>query len=217
MKNIILTLLSFFFVLAHGQNDPEARKILDDISNEINSYSAFKVNYHYRYEDTKTGDESEEEGVAYLKGNKYKVYLDSYEVYYNGTSIYTYVKGRNEVTILKPSNKDVTFDFTNPRQLFQFWDEDFKFKVVQKETFKGMSLTRIDLFPKTIEKSSYSRIKMLVDPSKNRIHVIKVFSKDGTNFTFTINDINKSIDLSDGEFTFPESEHPDVEVIDMRF
>jgi outer membrane lipoprotein-sorting protein len=44
-----------------------------------------------------------------------------------------------------------------------------------------------------------------------------VFSKQGEHFTFEVSDFNTDINVSDKEFTFDKSKHPDVEVIDMRF
>lgn len=218
MKKLAVVFISVFFCsLSFSQQDEKARKILDKVSTEINSYSTFKVKYFYRYEDVKTGDESEEYGTAYVKGDKYMIDLESYEVYYNGRSLYNYVKGRNEVTIVTPRDNDVSLDFTNPKQIFQFWDEDFKYKFVQNEEFEGGNVQRIDLFPKESGESSYSRIKMLVNPGLNQIRFLKVFGKDGTRFSFNIKNIKPNLDISSDKFTFDKDDYPGIEVIDMRF
>jgi outer membrane lipoprotein carrier protein len=213
--------VSFFFLVmgAFSQEDPKARAILDEVSGQIKSYHSFKASYEFHYHDIKTGDESLDRGEILIKENKYQIKQNGVEIYYNGTSLWTYTASKNECTVISPTTEGSggVFDFTNPRTLFYFHRDDFKYNYVDSEEIEGISYHVIDLYPVDFSKSEYSRIRLRVNSGTNHIYTLKVFGKEGIHYSFTIQDIIGHIDLSDGQFTFREQKYPNVEIIDLRF
>jgi outer membrane lipoprotein-sorting protein len=152
-----------------------------------------------------------------MKGEKYKLDFRNSVIYYNGKTMWSYLKEVNEVNISEPAENPDNQDIMNhPNQIFELYEQDFKYKYKGTESKNNHNLYVVDLFPKDLDKD-YSRIKLKVEQENYRIHSAKVFGKDGSRYTFIINKLTTNKPIKNSTFEFDKSAHPDVEVIDMRF
>lgn len=217
MRYFLLCVVLLPFSLIFSQEDPKARVVLDKVSDVIRSYDAFRASYEFVYDDVKTGDQSEEKGDILIKGNQYRITQDQVVIYYNGNSLWTYMIGKKECTVMSPQAGKGVFDFTNPRTIFYFHQDDFKYQYIDEESLDGVSYHVIDLYPVDFSASEFSRIRLRVNAETHHVYKLQAFGKDGVHYIFTIYNLTTHVDVSDGQFIFREEKHPDVEVIDMRF
>jgi len=217
-----MKMIMFFFSLiliaytSYSQEDPRAKEVLEEVSDKINSYDAYIVEFTFVFEDIKTGDKNEEDGTIIVSGEKYKIIMSETEIYYDGETIWSYMKSINEVNVMDaPEESNVSLNLTNPRHLFMLYDRDFKYNYVKEITLDGKQYHKIDLYPNNLD-ASYSRIREVVDKLKKLFYMIKVFAKDGMHYTFIIHEVKSYMDVSPGTFQFDKEKHPDVDVIDMR-
>ena len=113
---MILAVMSFAQPKNMGQSDPEAKKILDAVSAKFKTFKAVQALFSFENEDGKGKVLGIKKGSLFMKGNKYRVSITGgQDIYCDGTTIWTYDKTANEVTISKydPSQSSIT-----PQKLF---------------------------------------------------------------------------------------------------
>jgi len=197
-------------------NDPAAKKILDGVSAKFKTYKGVQANFTLKVEDGKGKLQGNQKGVVYMKGTKYKIVLsgkENKEVYCDGTTIWTYDKGANEVTVSKfdPTAKTIT-----PQNLLtDFYDKDFLYKLNGESKQGGKTVQEIEMTP--LDKSkTFHKVYVYVDKAMKNIYSAKVLDKNGNRYTYTVNTLNGNAAVAETMFVFDKSKYPGVEVVDLQ-
>lgn len=218
MKKILVSICvcmcatSFMFAQT---NSAKAKTILDEVSATTKSYSTISVDFTFVHQ---TKDEASTEnktsGTLLLKGNKYVLQLFGNKLFYNGKSLWTYMIEEKEVVV---SNVDESSESSfNPAKMLTIYEEGFKYQFVQERFEQGRALQVIDLFPKDLAKSEYSRVRLSIDKDKKQIWKIEYFAKDENTYTITVVKYQTNLAVADADFVFDASKYPGVMVIDER-
>lgn len=193
--------------------DPEAKKILDRVSEKNEAYETIKAIFTYTIEDNQNQTEDTFDGTIFMKDQQYKVFLMGNEVFYNGEFMATLNVEAQEVTYVIPDFDDE--NAINPADLFSIYEKDFKYLYWGDETEDGTTYQVIELYPIEIDGKKYSKIQLRITP-EFQIHSIKYFGKNGVHYIIEMQEIKPDIVINDQLFTFNEERHPDVEIIDLR-
>ena len=209
LLGLVIMILSGF---AQG-NDPEAKKILDAVSNKFKTYKAVQSNFTLQIEDAHGKVQGTKKGTVFMKGPKYKVNITGQEIYSDGKSVWTYDKGANEVTI---TQLDASGSGITPQKLFtSFYDQDFLYKLNGEKKVAGKTLQEIEMTP--VDKTkAFHKVYLLVDKKNNSIYSTKVLEKNGNKYSYTVNSLNGKAPIADDLFVFNKSKYPGVEEVDLR-
>ncbi len=221
MKTIISLCFVLMFALVSnaqpknmGQSDPAAKKILDAVSAKFKSFKAVQAIFSFKNEDGKGKMLGIKKGSLFTKGNKYRVSITGgQDIFCDGTNIWTYDKGSNEVTISKfdPSQNTIT-----PQKLFtNFYDKDYLYKLNGEKKEAGKVLQEIELTPFDKTKSFF-KVLIWVDKKTQAIYSTKVLEKSGNKYTYTVSSLNGNATVNDTQFVFDKKKYPGVEVVDLR-
>lgn len=220
MKNLYFSLLVIFLASASqaqnnslGTSDPEAKKVLDAVSAKFKTYKGVQAVFSLIAEDSKGKVQGNKKGTVFMKGNRYKVIITGQEIYCDGTTIWTYDKSANEVTItsVDPSANSIT-----PQKLFtNFYDKDFLYKLNGEKTVAGKKVQEIELTP-TDKSRNFHKVYLTVDKASQSIISTKILEKGGNKFSYIVNSFNGKANLLDASFVFDKSKYPNVEVVDLR-
>ncbi|MFY9311453.1 MAG: outer membrane lipoprotein carrier protein LolA [Bacteroidia bacterium] len=203
----LLTLGSFASVI--GQNDPKAKKILDELSAKTKSYTSIKAEFSKTLEKKDKSKETQEAKIE-TKGSKYKLTITGHEIYSDGKTVWDYGKDANEVIIKDADNEgDETISPTN---IFTMYEKGYKFKFDSEDDKTQV----VSLFPENPDKQKFHTIKLTIDKVKKQISSVKMLMKDGTSQTFTVKSFVANSDIPDTAFTFNAKSHPGVSVEDLR-
>jgi outer membrane lipoprotein carrier protein len=194
--------------------DPAAREILDKVSAKTKSMKSIQADFELVIEDRKEKTKNTSSGNLVIKQNKYKINSEGSTIYYNGTTMWTYMVKNNEVTITEPDNKSGDF-MSNPAVFFTSYNRDFKYRYVRETTVNGSRCHEIDLFPKNLDQP-YSRIKIFIGVKSELPEIISSIGKDGVDYTITLKNIVLDSEITDATFTFDPAKFKKVEVVDMR-
>ncbi|MDN3654674.1 outer membrane lipoprotein carrier protein LolA [Ferruginibacter paludis] len=196
-----------------GNNDPEAKKILDAVSAKFKSFKGVEAKFSLNIENAAGKSLGTKKGIVYMKGNKYRVSITGQEIFCDGSNISTYDRSANEVTITKvdPSANSLT-----PQKIFtNFYDKDFLYKLNQEKTVGGKKVQEIELTP--IDKSKpFFKVLVYVDKASQIISSTKVFEKTGNKFTYSVTGMNTTAPVNDTQFVFDAKKYPGAEVVDLR-
>jgi len=215
MKKILHILL----ILSLGtstlaQDDQVAKRILDDFSSKTKTYKCIKAGFTLTSIDLKEETSDTYEGNITIKGEKFRLNVMDSETYFDGETLWNYLPDVNEVNISEPDPEDYIIQ-NNPFRLFDEYQAKFKYKYIGEISEAGKIQYEIDLFPINIEQE-YSRIKIRIEKTSMDLHSAKYFRKDGYHFLVEISGMTANPEIPDSHFTFIPSDHPGVEIIDLR-
>lgn len=221
MKTILVSLLVLCF--SHsltaqnktmGQSDPNAKKILDAVSNKFKTFKGVQAAFTFKNEDAKGKVLGVKKGILQLKGNKYRVTITgAQDIFCDGATIWTYEKAANEVSISKydPSANTIT-----PQKIFtNFYDKDYLYKLNGEKKEAGKTLQEIELTPYDKTKNFF-KVYVWVDKATQTIYSTRVLEKSGNKYTYTVSSFNGNANFSDAQFIFDKKKYPGVEVVDLR-
>lgn len=198
-----------------GQSDPEAKQILDKASARIKAYKSIQAVFTLEIQDSQgSAQDVKKKGTIWMKGNAYRVDINSQEIYSDGKTIWTYDKSSNEVTITKydPSSNSLA----SPQKLFtNFYDKAFLYKVNGEQKQAGKTVQEIEMTP-TDKTRSFHKIYLYIDKQSHMVVSGKMLDKSGNKYIYTISNLNGNLPLTDANFTFDKSKHPGVEEVDLR-
>ncbi|MBN2212650.1 MAG: outer membrane lipoprotein carrier protein LolA [Bacteroidales bacterium] len=214
-KQYLMLVFCAVCINAFMQQDPEAKKILDQVAEKTGSYRTIQVNYTLTVEDRKEKTTSSSEGQIWIKGGKYRLDAPESVVYFDGKTMWTYNEDINEVTITEPDMEDEDF-LSNPAKILTWYNRDFKYRYVQKTVLNGHEMHEIDLFPNNLQQP-YSRIRIYIDAGNLLLYLIKSIGKDGIDYSILLSDYVTGKEMNDALFVFDPAKFKKIEIVDMRF
>lgn len=215
MKSLLLLTSSVLIaaMCVGQQSDPAAKKILDAVSAKFKTFKSVQATFTLRNEDSKGTVLGSKKGTASMKGARYRVSIagTGQEIYCDGTTIWTYDKSANEVTVTKvdPSSNIMQKMFAN------FYDKDFLYKLNGDKTVGKRVVSEIEMTP-TDKTKPFHKVYVLVDKNNKTIYSTKILDKSGSVVVYTIDTMNGSVNLPDASFVFDKAKYPGVEVVDLR-
>ena len=217
MKKLLLflpALLLFNFSNAQVEKDAtKAKQILDGVAQQTKSCSTIEISFSYTMEDKKKKINETKTGTACMKGEKYWLDFAGQNIICDGKTIWTYIKDANEVQIntVNPDNDQSI----NPSKLLTTYDKNFTPKFIKEEPRAGKTIQIIDLTP--MKGRSYYKIRVEIDKATKQISKSIVYDKNGsTIYTYLVTKFTPNKVIADTKFTFKNSDHPGVEVVDLR-
>jgi outer membrane lipoprotein carrier protein len=220
MKKIIISILFLSGLIAAkaqdnsvGKNDPDAKKVLDQLSAKMKTFKSLQADFTLRIENAAGKVEGSKKGTVYLKGVQYHISITGQEIFCDGKNSWTYDKSTNEVTINKvdPTVKTIT-----PEKFFtNFYDKDFLYKLNGDVKQGDKNLQEIELTPVDKTKNFY-KVYLYIDKKAKTIYSLKSLEKNGTKDIITVDKLNGNTVISDDLFVFNKAKYPGVEEVDLR-
>ena len=196
----------FFLFVPFTTKAQDASKIMDAVTNSLRKYKSIKSIYTLTYKEN--GKTSSQNGAIILQGNKYVNKTGGTMTWFDGKTMWAYVKENEEVTITTPSSEELAS--SNPYTFINSSKKDFTASIISSDG----NQFKIKLIPKTsnndinylilnVKKKSYQPVDMLVDMKNSKIIIV-------------LNSFETNKSYKNSSFTFSKSKYPDVEVVDLR-
>ena len=210
----IVFVLFIFSLISVAQDQETAKKILDDFSTRFNSFNSIRANFTFTDINLREQTSDSYEGKVTFKGKKFRLNVLESETWFDGKTLWNYLSDVNEVNVSEPDPEDDII-INNPLQLFTSYETRFNYSFRGEINDDGKTIYEIDLLPMDLN-LEYSRIRIRI--LKNNLDLLsaKYDKKDGNHYLIEISDIETNLNLTDSYFTFKISDHPGVEVIDLR-
>lgn len=190
----LLTLLPFCL---QAQKRDKAEELLDKTLTQLSDNEGVRVDY-----------EGTETGFLLLKGKKFYLNNSQVQCWYDGTTLWSYVDGTNEVNISEPTPEEL--HGINPYYLLARYKMDFDYKY-QGETDK--KIHEIALTPKQSGEGLMYRV-MISDSYEPKGIVVEQNGSTVSDIRIQSFDVKQK--LKDNMFRFNKTLFPNIEVIDMR-
>ena len=185
----------------NAQNAVKAKQILDKtaaiVSNKGGASASFTIN------SKKTGNTS---GTILIKGNKFHATTPQASVWYNGKTMWTYMKNSDEVNVSTPSEGQQAQ--LNPYHFINLYKKGYTMSM--KNVKGGYEVHLVAQNAKQPVKEMYITVN-----SRTYLPMTVKMLQGGAWTTVTISKF-KAMNLSDTKFTFNSKDYPHAEVIDLR-
>lgn len=201
MKKI---LLFFVYVLLcfHVTKAQDATKILDKTAATLKAAGDVKVGF------TLIADDGPTVGYIKLRGQKFVLNMGRSILWFDGKTMWNYMKENDEVNVTTPSATDVAK--MNPYAFLTFYKNGYTAKM-GNSTSKDYEvvLTGTDSTP-------YKKVVLRINKSTNYPSYINTTSSKGVVTTINCNSVQKNQKYSDSTFKFNKKNYPNAEVVDLR-
>lgn len=215
-KQILISLCSLCILLpATAQQDPAAKQILDRVAAKSKQYISIQADFELKIDNRREDFSSNSKGILKIKGEKYYMESPDTKVFFDGTTLWTYMEDINELTITEPDKSSEDF-VENPIIIFDMYNRDFKYKLVGEARTDAGWMYEIDLFPNELDQP-YSRFKILIRKDTEELYMVQAVGKDGIDYTAYLTNTVYNKPIDDSVFTFPMEKYKKIEVIDLRF
>jgi outer membrane lipoprotein-sorting protein len=195
------------------KNDPEAKKILDAVSAKFKTYTSVQASFTYKVENAAGKALSTKNGTILMKGTKYRLSFGGQEIFCNGTTVWNYEKGANEVTI---NTVDPAAGTITPQKLFSnFYDKDFYYTLNGEKKIGNKVVQEIQMTP-VDKKKSFHTVYLQIDKASQSIYSTKVLENGGSRYSYTVTSMKTNVPAADNQFVFDKSKYPGVNVEDLR-
>lgn len=215
MKKVLIGifLLSASVASFAQKSDPDAKKVLDAVSNKFKSFKTVLANFTYKVENATGKILSTKKGTVTMKGTKYRISFGGQEIWCDGKTVWSYDKTANEVTV---SKLDASGNGITPQKLFtNFYDKDFLYKLNGEKKEGAKTLQEIEMTP-TDKTKAFSKVYVLVDKNAQILHSTRVLETSGNRYNYTVNTMKPNVAATDAQFVFDKSKYPGVEEVDLQ-
>ena len=214
-KSLIAFAFLFALLPAFGQTktDPNAKKVLDAVSAKFKTFKTVQAGFTYKVENAAGKALSTKTGNLWMKGSKYRISFGGQEIFSDGTTVWSYDKASNEVTV---SNLDASSGMITPQKLFtNFYDKDFYSSLNGEKKAGAKTIQEIEMTP--VDKSkAFHKVYIYVDKSAQTISSTKVLENGGNRYSYTVSNMKTNGTIADTQFAFVKANYPGVEVVDLR-
>lgn len=189
---LLLTVTTLSLTAGAQDNIKKAKTILDKLGKTYNGYKNIKTGFTIL---TVSPDKSRktEAGTIWIQKKSFKIETSGLEITCDATKMCTHHTDVKEAVIQKynPSKDEI-----QPSQLFTLWEKGYDYVWVEKVTEGGVSLDVIDLVPSEGKESKdYSKVKLKINTSQNKLISADIIKKDGTVVTYTLKNQETNLKL----------------------
>jgi outer membrane lipoprotein-sorting protein len=215
MKNLILFLVFVSGIsLSVAQQDPEAKKILDKLSEKTKSYKIIKTDFKIDYKNIKDNTQNTSNGTIVMKQDMYRMNFLGAESFFDGKTLWNYIPEVSEVNITEQDSNSEDI-FSNPKKIFTIYEKGYKYQFINSITEKNIDYYIIDLYPIDLDEE-YSRIRLQISAKEMFLNSAAIFGKEGSQYYISFDNYDTRTDFEDSYFIFNSKDYPEVEIIDMR-
>lgn len=209
MKKLYPLVIAVFalMVQADAQNDPNAKRILDAVSNTVKTYKTISAGFTITSLTSKGKNNGTKKGTIVTKGQKYVLKEGKNEILCDGAKTYNY-DGAKTITV---SSLDEGGQTLSPQKILSgAYDKDFSYKLIAtKGNFHEIEMKPLD------SRKSFSKVNIFVDKTKNMIARAVILDKGNNTVQVSFNNIVPNKVVADNVFVFSAAKYPkDVEILD---
>ena len=198
----ILFLFSFLLMGMSAVVAQDATAILDKTSAALKAAGNVKIAF------TLSTDGGSSDGYIKLRGQKFVVNMNGTTTWFDGKTMWSYVKQNDEVNVTTPSATDVAK--MNPYSFLSFYKKGYTAKMGTSTAQEHeVILTGNDA-------SHYKKVVLRVNKSTSYPSYINMTSAKGITTTVQCNSLQKNQKYTDATFRFNKKNYPSAEVVDLR-
>lgn len=207
---IIFTL--FLSQTSFSQNDNEAKALVKQVLDKVESYDNFVIDFTYSLENVEQNIKQETRGDVSIKDEKYVLNLMGTTQIFDGDKIYTIVPEDDEVTISAYDETDT--EQITPSKMLTFYDNGYRFKMDVLQNKEGRKIQYVELIPIDSD-NEMKQILLGIDKQTKHIYNLIQVQPDDTRIEFRVTKFKTNEPLSATHFEFQRSKYADYYINEL--
>lgn len=201
MKKIFLIILASILscTVVNAQKSMTAQQVLEKCQKALNIKSGLQASFTISSPSIKSST-----GRISVKGQKFQAVTSEATMWYNGKTMWTYVKQNNEVNVTVPTETER--QRINPYSFINLYKQGYKLKMTTEGKCYKVHMSK--------QGAGIDEMVVLIDQKTYMLTSIKMKQKKGWT-VITMNNVTKQ-SLKDSTFTFNSKDYPKAEIIDLR-
>lgn len=205
---IPFVLLALTFCNVSAENN--ARRVLDKAVNYIKKSGDVRVTFSAT-SFSGTDEQGVVSGTMLLQGNRFFVSTEEIKTWFDGKTQWTYVIENGEVNVTEPTEKEM--QAVNPYSFMSIYKKGYR-ATMRESALRGEKTYEVHLVARNADNAA-QEIYVDVRQSDYRLLCVRV-RQDNTWNRISLKSFAGNQHFTDNDFTFPEKEYPDAEIIDLR-
>jgi len=212
MKKILLTIFALIITIGiYAQKDKKATEILDAVIAKTEAQKTIEVDFTYTMKNPEAGIDESKKGTLQIMGDHYRLDISEQIVISDGETLWTLLVEDEEVMI---NDVEENSDAITPSNLLNSYNDNYKSKFIEEDTFNGKTAEKIELTP--IKGRNFTKIHVIIDKDEKQILSFSIFDKNGSTYSYIIHKYISNKDIPLRNFSFNKADYPDFEIVDMR-
>jgi outer membrane lipoprotein-sorting protein len=213
MKHIFIILLfTFFQTISFGQDDPKAKKLAEEVLQNVKSYENISVEFTYVLENVAENIKEQTRGEVFVKGDKYRLNLMGNTQIYDGNKLYTIIPEDEEINISSVNPNDDKA--ITPSKMLTFFEDGYIYKWDIEQNANGRTIQYIKLLP-IDSGAEYENILLGVDKITKNINNLIYTMDNGTRTEIKISSFKPDQPLSENVFKFEKNKYPEYYINEL--
>lgn len=194
-------------------SDPEATALLKKVKQKYDTYTSMELDFSLSI---KLAEQPEEvqKGKLAQKGQQYRLDIQEQSVFFDGKTLWVYLKSLNEVQIM-----DADFaaeGVMSPQDMLKIYEsKDYVYSITNKLTQGGRQIKQIEFKPLKKD-AEYSKIRVSIDVTTNDLIAVEAFGKDTSRYTLKVDKLTPNKIFPTDYFKFNPANYPKVYIEDLR-
>ncbi len=206
-----IVILAFGLSISAQNKDKRATEIVKALADKTASYERIFLDFTYNLYNYEANVNEDKQGALWIMGDKYRLEIAGQIVICDGELVYTVIPDAEEIQVSALESGE---DAMTPTRLLSSYYEDYRSKLLRENFENDMMVQVLDLIPN--EGKSYFKVRLTIDKSLQQLVSITIYDKNGSIYTYKINQFKGNDDFNESLLSFDETNYPDYEVIDMR-
>jgi hypothetical protein len=200
--------------------DAKAKTILDKLRKQYDSYNTLQANFTLLLELDNGKSKDSQSGKIIQSGQKYRIEMKNKKgelsqlIISDGITTW-FMPNNNEVQITNATKKSSN-GVVSPKEMVKMYDSgEYDYAITGEGTEGGKACTYIEFKPKK-KNSEYTKLRLAVYTRSHDIAYLKVFGRDQSRYTMTIQQLSSNGKYPTTTFTFDKSKFPNIKINDLR-
>ena len=196
----------------YKDTDPKAKALLKQVKDELRIDKGVELSFEFKYSPAESKP-SNQKGNVFIENKKFKLELNDQEMTSDGTSLWTFIKKRNEIQIQDAA--EILNDPLSPYKLLQIHDSpDFVYSLAGNTKVNNQIRDIIEFKPLDT-KADFFKIRAEIDRVKKQYKKITLFLKNGDQYELNLlSQIKKS--MASSFFVVDTKKYEGAKVEDLR-
>jgi outer membrane lipoprotein-sorting protein len=208
------TIVIVFIVMSNNAfaQTTDAKVIIEKTSQLYKRWEGVNVKFTANIRSDKNSISESFEGTIMMKNDKFILETPDMKTWFDGTAQWTYMPRTGEVNVITPTGSDL--QFLNPMILLQSYQKDFNVSYIGESTSANAKMAYdIALIPR--KKDDIEKIELQIEKNTSLPVKLVVTMRNDMRSVIHVKEIKETAHADD-IFSFPKSDYPDAEIVDLR-
>jgi outer membrane lipoprotein-sorting protein len=196
-----------------SQNDAASKAILDKAFAGFEASKGIRLSFQTTIMESDGTEYPSESGVAYIRGNRFKLVMETMDIWFDGVTQWVLIKEANEVNISNPTRQEIAA--VSPLALLGMYKSGYSLKAPVSATVNGKNVYQIQMTP-TAGNKDFTSVVASIDKKSHTLVQVILTTVNGVKTKIDITGYNPDHQFDEPFFRFDKALYPDVEIVDLR-